>query len=60
MNKWAVYWHKSANSGIWYFENRNSALIAANDLAGQQEVYDVVLLHISNVKVIKRSGGILK
>lgn len=48
-----VYWHKFANSGLWEYSNRPTALRVADELAKQEEVYRVTVLDGSILAVVK-------
>lgn len=51
--KWAIYWHKFANSGVWFPSNKLVLLEEIKLLKPQKEVYDIILMEIKNAHLIK-------
>lgn len=57
-NKFVVYWHKCANSGLWEFNTKENAVEVARQLAEQKDVYDVVVIDIINEqKLVIKQGS---
>lgn len=58
MNKakrYIIYWHKFANSGIWGYDNKETAYKIANDFAKQDKMYDVSIIDVKEgtIDIIK-------
>ena len=53
--KCLVYWHKGANSGLWSFNSYHDAKNMAEELAKQEDVYDVTIVTTGSCKVFKKS-----
>lgn len=50
---WFVYWHKYANSGLWEYKDKDTALRVAKNLAKQKQVYTIKVVEGSELLTIK-------
>lgn len=49
-----VYWHKGANSGVWTYEDLETARGVAKELAKQEQVYEVKIFTTGSARVFAK------